>query len=111
MDTASSPRQKGSSAKMSCLVWTPRAGAGLEQAYLFLADKDEDAAVAVLVAIDEGALLLEDFPNAGRPAEDLEPEHRELFIPFGVSGYILLYRVEDSYVHILAVKHQKESGY
>jgi len=96
---------------MSRLIWTPRARTGLEQAYLFLADKDEDAAIKVLDALDQGALTLEDFPHAGRPAGDLEPEHRELLIPFGGSGYILLYRIENSYVYILAVKHQKESGY
>jgi toxin ParE1/3/4 len=90
---------------MSCLIWTPRATAGLERAYLFLAEKDEDAAVKALDAIDSGALLLEDFPHAGRPAEDLEPEHRELLIPFGGSGYVLLYRVENSLVYILAVRH------
>ena len=96
---------------MSRLIWTPRAAAGLERAYLFLAEKDEDAAVKALDAIGNGAQLLEDFPHAGRPAEDLEPEHKELLIPFGGSGYILLYRVEDSFVHILAVRHQKEGGY
>ena len=96
---------------MSRLIWTPRATAGLERAYLFLAEKDEDAAVKALDAIDNGALLLEDFPHAGRPAEDLEPEHKELLITFGGSGYILLYRVENSFVHILAVRHQKEGGY
>ena len=96
---------------MSCLIWTTRATAGLERAYLFFAEKDEDAAVKVLDAIDGGALLLEDFLHAGRPAEDLEPEHRELLIPFGGSGYVLLYRVENTLVYILAVRHQKESGY
>lgn len=96
---------------MSCLVWTPGASDGLERAYLFLAEKDEEAAIKALDAIDEGSLLLEEFPEAGRPAEDLEPEHRELLIPFGASGYLLLYRIENSLVYILAVRHQKESGY
>lgn len=96
---------------MSRLIWTPGASEGLERAYLFLAEKDEDAAIKALDAIDEGSLLLEHFPEAGRPAEDLEPEHRELLIPFGASGYLLLYRLENALVYILAVKHQKEAGY
>ena len=71
-----------------------------------------------------GALALarpqHDFPhvgmaaallNAGRPADDLEPEHRELLIPFGASGYMLFYEVLGETVLILAVKHQKEAGY
>lgn len=96
---------------MSRLIWTPGALAGLEQAYLFLSEKDEDAAIKALETIGAGSLMLEDFPNAGRPAEDLEPEHRELLVPFGVSGYVLLYRIENSLVYILAVRHQKEAGY
>ena len=91
---------------MSRLIWTPGASVGLERAYLFLAEKDEEAAVKAL-----GSLLLEKFPEAGRPAEDLEPEHRELLIPFGGSGYVLLYRIEGALVYILAVRHQKEAGY
>lgn len=96
---------------MSRLVWTPEASAGLERAYLFLAEKDEEAAIKALDAIDGGSLLLEDFPEAGRPAEDLEPEHRELLVPFGASGYVLLYQIENALVYILAVRHQKEVGY
>lgn len=91
--------------------WTDTSAEGLERVYLFLAEKSEEAAVAAIKAMREKALLLEQFPNAGRPAEDLEPEHRELLVPFGAAGYVLLYRVEDSSVYILAVKHQKEVGY
>lgn len=96
---------------MSYLVhWTDAAAGGLERAYLFLAEKSEEAAIAAIKAMREKALLLEQFPNAGRPAEDLEPEHWELLVSFGVAGYILLYRVESSSVYILAVRHQKEVG-
>jgi len=96
---------------MSRVIWTPGAASDLERAYLFLAEKDADAAIKVLDVIDDSSKILEHFPNAGRPAEDLEPEHRELLIPFGGSGYILLYRVENTLVHILAVRHQREAGY
>ena len=91
--------------------WTENAAAGLERAYLFLAEKNSEAAASALKVIREKVLLLEHFPNAGRPAEDLEPEHRELLIPFGATGYVLLYRVEGPIIHILAVRHQKEVGF
>lgn len=91
--------------------WTENASQGLERAYLFLAEKNEDAAKAALITIREKALLLEQFPNAGRPAEDFEPEYRELLIPFGGAGYILIYEVIGDSVYVLAVKHQKEAGY
>lgn len=96
---------------MSRLIWTPGAAAGLERVYTFLAEKDQEAACKALEAIASGTSLLEGFPEAGRPAEDLEPEHRELRIPFGASGYLLLYRIEDSRVYILDLRHQKEGGY
>jgi toxin ParE1/3/4 len=73
-----------------------------------LAEKDRDAAKAAAETIRKQAAILNKFPNAGRPAEDLEPEHRELPVPFGASGYVLLYRVEKPCVYILAVRHQKE---
>lgn len=91
--------------------WLEPATAGLERLYSFLAEKNEEAARAAIRAIRDKAILLENFPNAGRPADDLEPEQRELLIPFGVSGYVLLYRVEKNKVYILAVRHQKEVGY
>ncbi|MBQ4567626.1 MAG: type II toxin-antitoxin system RelE/ParE family toxin [Desulfovibrio sp.] len=93
------------------VLWTETAVEGLERAYTFLADKNEEAAIAALKAIREKALLLEHYPQAGRPAEDLEAEHRELIIPFGPTGYVLLYRIDSSSVYILALRHQKESGY
>jgi plasmid stabilization system protein ParE len=91
--------------------WTENASQGLERAYLFLAETSEEAAIAAFKAIREKALLLERFPNAGRPTDDLDPEHRELLIPFGGAGYVLIYSVAGKMVYILAVKHQKEAGY
>ena len=91
--------------------WKDNATAGLEKTYLFLADKSEEAAIGAIKAIREKVLLLEQFPNAGRPADDMEPEYRELLIPFGGAGYVLVYEVLGNSVYILALKHQKEAGY
>jgi plasmid stabilization system protein ParE len=91
--------------------WTDNATAGLKKAYLFLADKSEEAAIGAIKAIRDKALLLEQFPNAGRPADDMEPEYRELLVPFGGAGYVLVYEVLGNSVYILALKHQKEAGY
>lgn len=97
---------------MSYIVeWLESALTGLERIYLFLAEKNEDAAKAALAAIRDKTLLLEQFPNAGRPTNDLEPEQRELLVPFGMSGYVLLYRIEKDIVYILAIRHQREIGY
>lgn len=96
---------------MPHLKWTDNALGGVRKAYEFLAEHDTDAAKAAVKAIKEQSLILIDFPEAGRPADDLDPEHRELIIPFGASGYILVYEVIADYVLILAVKHQREAGY
>ena len=93
------------------VIWTENALQGLERAWLFLAEKNEEAARAAVTAIREKALLLEEFPNAGRPAEDFDPEYRELLIPFGGAGYVLIYAVMGESVYVLALKHQKEAGY
>jgi len=95
------------------LSWTPNALQGIQRAYNFLAVKDRDAASAMAATIKKKAAILNQFPNAGRPAEDLEPEHRELVIPFGASGYVLLYQFDEdkAAVTVLAVRHQKEVGY
>lgn len=91
--------------------WSENALEGLQQVYVFLAEKNEEAAVAAFKTIRQAALLLENFPEAGRPADDLEPEHRELLIPFGGSGYVALYEMRGNGILILALKHQKETGY
>jgi len=97
---------------MSYVVhWTDNAVAELEKAYLFLAEISEEAAIAAIKAIREKTLLLEEFPNAGRPADDMEPECRELLVPFAAAGYVLLYEVLGNSVYVLALRHQKEAGY
>lgn len=96
---------------MPHLIWTSRATSGLRQIYLFLAEKDIDAAAKAVDVIRKKANILKQYPNAGRPTDDLEPEHRELLISFGASGYALYYEVVDNAVHILAVRHQREAGY
>lgn len=93
------------------LVWSPYALLGFQRAYRFLAEKDRDAAQSLAGTIRKHAAILKKSPNAGRPAEDLDPEHRELLIPFGVSGYVLVYEIHAEIILVLAVRHQKEAGY
>jgi plasmid stabilization system protein ParE len=94
------------------VVWSPRSLECVRRLYNFLAEKDTDAAKTAAALIVKQAELLEKFPQAGRPAEDLEPEHREILIPFGAAGYVLLYHfdADRASVTVLAVRHQKETG-
>lgn len=93
------------------IYWTANARDNLERIYCFLSEKNKEVAITAMRNIREKVLLLESFPNAGRPAYDLEPEHRELLIPFGETGYVILYQIENNVIYILGIKHQKEINY
>ncbi len=75
---------------MPSLIWTAEALADVKRLYQFLFEKDAEIAKALAEVILTHAKNLENFPQMGRPAPDLEPEHRELFIPFASSGYIFV---------------------
>jgi len=93
------------------LKWTPYALGCVRKLYDYLAEKDTDAARMAISAIRKKAAMLSVNPGIGRPSDDLEPEQRELFIPFGASGYVLLYHAEQDLILVLAIRHQKEIGY
>jgi plasmid stabilization system protein ParE len=97
---------------MPPVVWTTNALAGLRRLYAFLAEKDRAAVRRAMGFMYDKARLLGDYPNAGRPAEELEPEHRELLVTFGASGYVLFYCYDhDAGVTVLSVRHQLEAGF
>ena len=84
--------------------------------YQFLLDRAstaEDLAVAqrALDAIDRAFESLSRSPFIYRKV-GLSPFLRELLIPFGSSGYVALFEINDaSTVTILAVRHQLEDDY
>ncbi len=94
------------------MIVTEAAANGLERCRLFLATKRPQAAIRAGQAIKHHIALLEMEPEAGRPLDDF-PELRELVVPFGDSGYVMLYRFEKKadLVFILSFRHQKEAGY
>lgn len=96
---------------MPRLIWSPPALRDVQRLYHFLASQSTDAAQKAVKTIREGVKVLALQPGMGRPAEEMTPEFREWLIDFGHSGYVILYRLEDDAVMILAVRHQKEVGY
>lgn len=96
---------------MSRLIWTPSTLADVQQLYRILAPKDEAAARRAMAAIRSGVKILSYQPEAGRPADNIDPVFREWLIDFGSSGYIALYRFDGETATILALRHQKEAGY
>lgn len=97
---------------MPHVIVTEGATEGLERCRRFLDAKAPEAARRAGQAIERQFLLLETAPDIGRPLAEM-PELRELVIAFGDSGYVALYRHEqtDDAVYVLAFRHQKEAGY
>lgn len=92
------------------------AGADLVRLYEYLLQRastveDLDVAEVALNAITSAVDNLGRSPFIYRKAGQ-SPFLRELLIPFGNSGYVALFEIEDvSTVTILAVRHQLEDDY
>jgi plasmid stabilization system protein ParE len=88
----------------------------LARLYEYLLDRattveDLDLAERALAAITGAVGSLKRSPFIYRKADD-DPFLRELLIPFGSSGYVALFEIEDAAtVTILAVRHQLEDDY
>ncbi len=94
--------------------FTPEAEADLLRPFDFLLEQDFAAADAAREAIAKSIELLEVFPFSCRKAlgGDDNPFLRELIIPFGRSGYVALFEIENrDTVTLLAVRHQREEDY
>jgi plasmid stabilization system protein ParE len=94
--------------------FTPEAEADLLRLFDFLLEQDFAAAEKARVAIAKAIALLEVFPFSCRKVigGDGKPFLRELIIPFGESGYVALFEIENrDTVTLLAVRHQREEDY
>ena len=96
---------------MARLIWTPQALRDVARLHEFLAAKSRAAARRAIRAIRQGVKALARHPEIGRTVKELPPEFREWLIPFGESGYVVLYRYDGALSAILAVRHAKEAGY
>jgi len=94
--------------------FTPEAEDDLLRLFDFLLEQDLVMAEKAQAAIAKSVELLEVFPFSCRKATagGGGPFLRELIIPFGGSGYVALFEIENgSMVNILAVRHQREEDY
>jgi plasmid stabilization system protein ParE len=84
----------------------------IKRLYRYLLDYDKYAAKRAYDAIEKGISALGDFPMSCRKADTENPFLRELIIPFGSSGYVVLFEIETSdKITILAIRHQREDDY
>ena len=95
--------------------FTPEAEADLVRLYEFILERDaSDWALAerALEALRVGMLTLAETPFTCRKATSDSPFLRELVIPFGASGYVALFEIDNAEtVTVLAVRHQRERDY
>jgi len=96
---------------MPRVSWADAGLLDVERLYGFLYDRNANAAAAAAESIFAGTERLAMFPESGREAVGRPPDERELLVPFGASGYVVLYRVIEDEVLILAVRHMREHGY
>jgi plasmid stabilization system protein ParE len=92
------------------VVYSARALDHIERAFQFLRDKNPDASLDAVTAIQSAVNTLAAHPLVGRRVEG---ELRELIISYGHSGYVALYRfiLTTDQVRVLALRHQHELGY
>lgn len=95
--------------------FTREAEDDLVRLYEFILDRDATdwrLAERALEAIRHGLDALGRSPFSFRKAAVGSPFLRELVIPFGAAGYVVLFEIEGSdLVTILAVRHQREDDY
>ena len=91
---------------------SPGAQADLERLVGFLVEQDLVAAMRAREAIELAYRLLGEFPFACRAAGEGSPFLRELLVPFGSAGYVILFEIEEgATVTGAAIRHQREDDY
>lgn len=96
---------------MAQLVWTAAGARDVMRIRRFLGARDETSARRAAKTIRDSVRRLARFPALGRTVEELPPEYREWFVPFGDSGYVVLYRLSGDRVSIVAIRHGRERSY
>jgi plasmid stabilization system protein ParE len=95
--------------------FTRAASDDLDRLYGFIVDRDDadvELAARAFKAITAGIATLESSPFTCRKAHPSMAFLRELIIPFGATGNVALFEIDDDRtVTILAVRHQRESDY
>ena len=92
--------------------YTRAAREDLLRLYAFALEHDPAAAERALDTIEKSVEMLQTFPFSCRKADPDNPFLREILVPFGATGYVALYEIEDDRnVTILAIRHQREDDY
>jgi plasmid stabilization system protein ParE len=92
------------------IEWLPGAVYDLQRLREFIFSHNREAVDRAVTVIKSSVKMLSQYEYVGKPAETLLGYY-DLVIPFGISGYVLRYRIEEGIVVIVAIKHGKEAGF
>lgn len=76
-----------------------------------LAEKDPDVADRAIQTLVRAVGILEEFAYTCRRAGTDDPFLREIVVPFGGNGYVVLFHIGVEHVTLLALRHQREDDY
>ncbi len=101
---------KGALSAMPEVVWLPQALRDVDRLYLFLQEKNPQAAQRAAQTILNAAAPLKAFPELGTLVPG-KPSFREIYAAFGHSSYVIRYtQSPNGSVLITRVWHGKEKG-
>ena len=100
------------------VVFSREANENLERLFEYLFERELDSATGdldipaqAIQAIQQACKFREVSPFSCRKIGS-SPFARELIVPFGSTGYVVLYEIRaPQRVHIGAIRHQRESDY
>jgi len=92
------------------IIWSENARFCLQKCYDFLSQYNKEVANKMLDNLILKLDILLSHPEIGRPNLEFNSYTRQLFIPFGSNGYVVLYQFvkNQNKIIILAVKHALE---
>ncbi len=95
---------------MRKIVWLESAITDVARLRQFITKKNAEAAKMAAKAIKIAAKNLIETPEIGKPVQQLL-QYRDLLIRFGAGGYVLRYRIVDSTIFIVHIRHYRENNF
>jgi plasmid stabilization system protein ParE len=93
---------------MPQIIYTDQSQRDLNRFYQFLIKKDKAVAIRAIKTIRAAIKEIRKMPEGYRPVPNL-PNHREIIIDFGASGYVGRFRyIQGGDIYIVRIKHQLE---
>jgi len=92
------------------IEWLSSSIIDLQRLKDFILPHNKEAAIRAVRLIRNAVTPVVLNPRIGKPVEDL-PDYYDLVIPFGSSGYVIRYRIQEDVVFIITIKHCKEAGF